>query len=119
MRGTRLQAGLKRWGPVGLLVLVLVGLPLAQAAVTGALSIPHNDAWSHARIARTFAETGQIRLVGWNRSALIGQVVVLGPLGGSVVAQHLFAVACGALALVLTYLLANLGRALEGRCSPW
>lgn len=105
MRGTRLQAGLKRWGPVGLLVLVLVGLPLAQAAVTGALSIPHNDAWSHARIARTFAETGQIRLVGWNRSALIGQVVVLGPLGGSVVAQHLFAVACGALALVLTYLL--------------
>lgn len=57
---------------------------------SGNLAIPHNDAWSHSRIARTFAETGEIKLLFWNRSALLGQIIVLGPLASSLVAQQTF-----------------------------
>lgn len=80
--------------------LVGVGLPVAVAAVTGNLAIPHNDAWSYSRIAQTFARTGHITLLGWNRTSLIGQVVLLGPLGSSLTAQQ---VAVAVLATVLIY----------------
>lgn len=84
---------------------VLIGGPLAIAWLTGSLRIPHNDAWSHSKIAQTFARTGEIQLLGWNRSSLVGQIVILGPLGSSVAAQQLFVAFCGAVALILTYFL--------------
>jgi len=87
------------------LIAALVGIPLLLSVVTGAWAIPHNDAWSHARIAETFAQTGRIELVGWNRSALIGQVVILGPLGASVVAQHLSVAVWAVIALASIYLI--------------
>lgn len=90
---------------LALLVVVLaaVGLPAVVAWVTGSLSIPHNDAWSHSKIAMTFARTGDIHLLGWNRTGLLGQVVVLGPLGASVVAQQLFVAALACVGLVATF----------------
>jgi hypothetical protein len=80
-----------------------VALPLVAASATGSLDIPHNDDWAYSRIAETFGRTGHVELVGWNRMFLLGQVVVLGPLGRSVVAQHLFVACTGALALGATY----------------
>ena len=87
-----------------LVVLALAtGVPLVLAIVTGSIGIPHNDAWSHAKIAEEFGRTGVIQLVGWNRTALVGQVVPLGPLASSIIAQHLFVAALSLVALVATY----------------
>lgn len=78
------------WTPWLIVVgLACVGVPLVIAAWTGNLAIPHNDAWSMSRITATFARTGQIRLLDWNDMNLIGQVVMLGPLGSSLVTQQL------------------------------
>ena len=95
------------------LITLGVGLPLMLSAATGSISIPHNDAWSHARIAQTFATSGRIELLGWNRSSLVGQIVVLGPLGRWIVAQHLFVALLAIVALLATYryLLPRLGSA--------
>lgn len=92
---------------IALAIAVGVLVPLALSVVTGSISIPHNDAWSHAVIARTFAETGRIELVGWNRSSLVGQIVVLGPLAGSGVVQHLWVSATAAVGLLATYRLVS------------
>jgi hypothetical protein len=100
-------------------VLVMsVGIPLVLAISTGSIAIPHNDAWSHSRIAQNFATTGRIELLGWNRTALAGQVVILGPLGKSIVAQQLLVVGLSLVALTATYLYLRArmsgGRALLG-----
>lgn len=78
-------------------------LPLLAAALTGNLSIPHNDAWSYSRIAQTFGRTGRITLLGWNRSSLVGQFVVLGPLAASLVVQQVFVALLGIVALLCVY----------------
>ncbi|MGH3610703.1 MAG: glycosyltransferase family 39 protein, partial [Pseudonocardiaceae bacterium] len=70
---------------------------MLAAALSGNLTIPHNDAWAMSRITQTFASTGQIRLLNWNHMNLIGQVVMLGPLGSSLVVQQ---IAVAALSLV-------------------
>jgi hypothetical protein len=100
-------------------VLVMsVGIPLVLAVSTGSIAIPHNDAWSHSRVAQNFATTGRIELLGWNRTALAGQVVILGPLGRSIVAQQLFVAGLSLVALTATYLYLRArvsdGRALLG-----
>jgi hypothetical protein len=69
---------------------VLVGVPVALSFITGSIGLPHNDAWSHSKIAQHFARTGVFELVGWNRTALAGQIIPLGPLGRSITAQQLF-----------------------------
>ncbi|MEE2854237.1 MAG: glycosyltransferase family 39 protein [Actinomycetota bacterium] len=73
------------------------------AAATGSWAIPHNDAWAYALIARHYAEQGSIELAGWNRSALIGQIVVLGHLGSSLIVQKVFVAVLAALGLLATY----------------
>jgi len=78
-------------------------LPVVVAAVTGNLSIPHNDAWSYSRIAQTYGRTGHIRLLNWNRSGLIGQFVVLGPLASSIVVQQLFVAVLALVGLFAVY----------------
>jgi hypothetical protein len=77
-----------------------VFLPLLMAALTGNLSIPHNDAWSYSRIAQTFGKTGHVVLLDWNRSALIGQFLPLGPLAASLVVQQVYVAALGVVALL-------------------
>ncbi|SER50199.1 Dolichyl-phosphate-mannose-protein mannosyltransferase [Propionibacterium cyclohexanicum] len=89
---------------LALIVSICVGFPLALAAATGSLAIPHNDAWSHSKIARVFAMTGHLELLGWNRTALVGQIVVLGPLGRSVVIQQVFVACLAVVALLASYL---------------
>lgn len=83
--------------------LLPIALALALSLATGSLGIPHNDAWSHTKIAQVFAQTGEIVLVGWNRAALIGQVLPFAVLGESVVVQHLFVAALGFLGLLAAY----------------
>lgn len=105
--GRASRVPIRRWPRVGLVVAIvaLVGLPLTLSFITGSLFIPHNDAWSHARVAQHFAETGHPVLWGWNRSSLVGMVVVLGPYGDSFATQNILVAACGAVALTMTYLL--------------
>lgn len=88
-----------------LLLSVLIGsiVPLIIAAVSGNISIPHNDAWAYSRIAQTFGHAGVIDLVGWNRSALIGQIVVLGPLARSIIVQQVFVALLAIIFLVAVY----------------
>lgn len=90
------------WALAGLLP-ALLAVPAGLALVTGSLSIPHNDAWSHSLIAQHFARTGRLELVGWNRPALVGQVVLFGPLGASVLAQQVGVLLLGALGLAAGY----------------
>jgi hypothetical protein len=92
---------------------ITVGLPLELAISTGSIGIPHNDAWSHAKIAETFGRTGMLQLVGWNRTALVGQVIPLGPLATSVVVQQVFVAVLSlvALAACYAYLLRRVGSA--------
>jgi hypothetical protein len=100
-----------RWGesrPGRRIVLALIlalsaGLPIILAWATGSLSIPHNDAWALSKIAQGFARSGEFRLLGWGRTALAGQVMVLGPLGESIVVQHLFVAGLSVVALGATY----------------
>ncbi|MGA9076848.1 MAG: hypothetical protein WB383_00715 [Acidimicrobiales bacterium] len=85
-------------------VLVIgVGVPVALAVWTGSILIPHNDAWSYSKIAQVFARTGQIHLLSWNRSALIGQVAVLGPLGRWIWVQQVAMSVLAVVGLLLAY----------------
>lgn len=90
------------WGLLGVLALT-VGVPVVLAIATGAIAIPHNDAWSHSRIAQAFAAGDGFQLVGWNRTALVGQVVVLGPLGATITAQQLSVAVWAVVGLLATY----------------
>ncbi len=101
---------------LGLAVLIGVLLPVTVAALSGNLAIPHNDGWAYSRIAETFGRTGRIELVGWNRSTLLGQVVPLGPLARSIVAQQLFIAVCSLVFLTSVHelLLPRLGAARAG-----
>ncbi|WP_172798290.1 glycosyltransferase family 39 protein [Mycobacterium sp. GA-1285] len=89
-----------------------IGWPVFLAVFTGSLEIPHNDAWAYSLIAERHARSGSIELVGWNRAALIGQIVILGPLGQSIVAQQLFVAALATCGLLATYglLVPRIGR---------
>ncbi|MFC4606078.1 hypothetical protein [Rhodococcus kronopolitis] len=101
--GASAPTGRTVWVLLAAAGLLGVLVPLTLAVVTGGLSIPHNDAWSYSRIAQTFGSDGRIELLGWNRSALFGQFVVLGPLARSLVVQHLFVAALGVVALAAVY----------------
>lgn len=110
-RGRWVNAVRRRY-MLGIAVLVGTLLPVFFAGVSGNLSIPHNDGWAYSRIAQTFAITGRIELLGWNRSALVGQFVPLGPLGKSVLAQQAFVAGLSVLLLVAVHelILPRLGR---------
>ncbi|MFI6759065.1 hypothetical protein ACIBF5_07970 [Micromonospora sp. NPDC050417] len=88
---------------LGLALLIIVIAPVVLAVVSGSISIPHNDAWSYSRIAQEFGRTGEIHLLGWNRSALVGQIVVLGPLAASITAQQLFVALLAGVAILACY----------------
>lgn len=82
-----------------------VGLPAVLAAATGSLAKPHNDGWAYSLIAERFARTGIITLVSWNHPFSVGQEVLLGPPGRSIVPQQLLVVVLAAAGLVATFLL--------------
>ena len=93
---------------VPLILALLIGTWVACAAYAGSLTIPHNDAWAHSRISETLAETGDIRLVGWNRSFLMGMVVPVALFGGSPLAGNLFGAVCAFFMLYWAYKYARL-----------
>jgi hypothetical protein len=84
-------------------IALAVGVPFFLALATGNLSIPHNDGWSYSKIAQVFAETGHIHLLNWNRTALIGQLVMLGPLARWIWVQQFAVSVLAAVGLLLTY----------------
>jgi hypothetical protein len=88
---------------LGLGLAIGVAVPIVLAVTTGSYSIPHNDDWSYSRIAEEFGRSGQIHLLRWNRSSLVGQFVVLGPAAASIEVQHLFVGLLGAAAIYACY----------------
>ncbi|GAA2004911.1 hypothetical protein [Catenulispora subtropica] len=73
--------------PLGAALLLGVFLPLAYAALSGNLGIPHNDTWAFGRSAQEFARTGHLPMFNWNMMGLAGQVVLVWPVGASLAAQ--------------------------------
>lgn len=63
------------WLAAFIVVTVVVGASLLSSALTGSLDIPHNDDWAYSRVALDLARTGELRLVGWTPSSLIGHVL--------------------------------------------
>jgi hypothetical protein len=92
---------------VGALVLGFAAASAALAARTGAWGLPHNDDWAMLRIAQRLAETGEVRLVGWNRMSLVGQsvpgAVALRLSGGGVATLQALDLAAAALLPAVTY----------------
>ncbi len=115
----------RRHGLLACALLIGVIIPGVVAAVSGNLSIPHNDSWAYSRIAQHWAENGQVQLLGWNRSGVFGQVFVLGPLAHWVVIQNLFVIVTGALFLISVHELLHphVGRLRAGvvtvACAAW
>jgi len=97
------RSGVRRRTALASLVVFAVGVPFILALTTHSLFIPHNDGWSYSKAAQLFAETGAIHLQNWNRSALIGQLVMLGPLGRWIWAQQTAMAVLGVAGLLLTY----------------
>jgi hypothetical protein len=64
-------------------IVALVGLgvilPLALAAMSGALLIPHNDDPSTRRVAIGLYHDGRIELNGWTSMTLVGQILLVQP----------------------------------------
>jgi hypothetical protein len=93
----------------GLLV-VGVGVPLAMAALAGAVGIPSNDDWVYMRSAEILFRTGRIAMAGHTAAAL-GQILLVQPLlwlsGGGRWAFTAFGLLMTAVALGATYVLAR------------
>jgi hypothetical protein len=92
-------------GWICIAIILGVVIPWIIAAYSGNLQIPHNDAWAYSRIAKNFAETGEINLLGWNRSALVGQIFVLGPLAKFISIQQTFISLLAIIGLISIYLI--------------
>lgn len=94
-----------------MLVLGPVGLPLASALASGAIDIPQADDWAYTRIAMRLAETGELRLVGWGPSSVVGHVLWAQPflawLGSSVRTLHLAQTVAAAGGVVASYAVAR------------
>lgn len=108
----RPRTGVRHRLALAIVVVLGVGVPFVVALATGSLSIPHNDSWSYGKIAQIFAETGRIHLLNWNRTALIGQVILLGPLARWIWVQQAAAAVLAVIALLATY------RVLARRLTP-
>jgi hypothetical protein len=89
--------------PVAGVLCLCVGYPVLLAVLTGSLSIPHNDTWAYSLIAQHYAQSGSFGLLGWGEMGLAGQVIVLGPLGSSIIIQHLLVALLAAVGLLATY----------------
>ena len=89
--------------PVAGVLCLCVGWPVLLAVLTGSLAIPHNDSWAYSLIAQHYARSGSVDLIGWPNMGLVGQIIVLGPLGGSIIVQQLFVAVLAAVGLLATY----------------
>ncbi len=93
----------RRWVALTAILAFGVGVPFVLSLTTHSISIPHNDSWSYSKAAEIFARTGQIQLQNWNRSALVGQLVLLGPLGRWIWVQQTAVAVLGVVGLLLTF----------------
>ncbi|WP_194924368.1 hypothetical protein [Catenulispora pinisilvae] len=92
------------WLPyLGAALLLGVFIPLAYAALSGNLGIPHNDTWAFGRSAQDFVHTGQVRMYNWNMMGLAGLVVLAWPVGASLAAQSVFIAGIAVVGLLACY----------------
>ncbi len=88
-----------------------VGLPLALAFLTGAVHVPRNDDWELSRMAFHLRETGEVVLLGWGVSSIVGHLAWALPwlwlFGSSQQTLHLAQAAAAAAGLGCAYLVAR------------
>lgn len=88
-----------------------IGIPLVSAIVTGSIAIPHNDDWAFFRILFHLADTGDLRLVGWNEMMFFGQLLWAVPIawitGPDLAAINVVNASISGVGLILTYRLAR------------
>ncbi|MFL6114195.1 MAG: hypothetical protein ACJ786_22975, partial [Catenulispora sp.] len=89
--------------PLGAALLLGVFIPLAYAALSGNLGIPHNDTWAFGRSAQEFTRTGHIRMFNWNMMGLAGLVVLAAPVGASLAAQSVLVAGLAVLGLAACF----------------
>jgi hypothetical protein len=89
--------------PLGAALLLGVFIPLAYAALSGNLGIPHNDTWAFGRAAQDFVHTGHVRMYNWNMMGLAGLVVLAWPVGASLTAQSVFVAGIAVVGLLACY----------------
>jgi hypothetical protein len=98
------------WIVLGLIALA-VGLPAIVGAISGAISIPHNDDFAYRRPALTLYETGRLELTGWAVMTLVGQLAATMPLlwlaGGSAWAFAATTAIFAVVAIIASYSLAR------------
>jgi len=93
------------------LVVGAVGLPLISAFASGAIDVPQADDWAYSRMALRLAETGELRLVGWGPSSVVGHVLWAQPflawMGPSIRTLHLAQTVAAAVGVVAGYAVAR------------
>lgn len=89
---------------IGAIAILLSGLAWVSYDL-GSLSIPHNDSWAHSRIAESLAENHVIQLVGFNRSSLIGMIILAAIFGGTPLAGSFVSLICAFASLYWVYMM--------------
>ena len=89
---------------IGAIATLLSGLAWVSYDL-GSLSIPHNDSWAHSRIAESLAENHVIQLVGFNRSSLIGMIILAAIFGGTPLAGSFVSLICAFASLYWVYMM--------------
>jgi hypothetical protein len=91
------------------LIAIAVVVPVILGALSGAITIPHNDDFNYRRVALGLYEDGRIELARFSVMSLIGQVLAVQPFlwltGGSPWAFALAGIGFTLLAIVAGYLL--------------
>jgi len=89
---------------IGAIATLLSGLAWVSYDL-GSLTIPHNDSWAHSRIAESLAENHVIQLVGFNRSSLIGMIILAAIFGGTPLAGSFVSLICAFASLYWVYMM--------------
>lgn len=64
---------------VGALIVLGVGLPVVLGAISGSITIPHNDDYNYRRVALGLYQDGRIELSHFSVASLLGQLVAVQP----------------------------------------
>jgi hypothetical protein len=109
---TTRQAPRTSWGLAAVIGTVAVfAAVVAWSVQSGAIRFAYSDDWGYLRIAERFVHDGHLEGVGWNDTALMGQVLaskVISPItGGTVAGLRVLTILCAAGSLVLVGVLAR------------
>jgi len=96
-------------------IVAVFALVVVWSVRSGAIHRAYSDDWGYLRIAERFVHDGHLEGVGWNDTALVGQLLaskLISPVtGGTVAGLRVLSILCAAGSLVLVGFLARKSRA--------